>query len=555
MVFVSALIWMIKTGMTLSFLSEPLASGGDPTVLYAIAKKFIDGGWYTPNFNLGFPIGADWGLVDNYSEIIHLIQILILSKLSDNPITVINLFVILSAGVVSLSSFILFKLYSSTPIAFIFSLSITLLPYRVFRSPGHTLLTELSGLILNLITLTLIQRHQSPISRKILTLILASALYTSLTGQYYSVFSLFSSLALIGFLVLNGFIQNRFKVQMASIYFISIIAFLVLQKYVISFNNFSKPLGDISERNYSGSELYSGSFFSLILPSPYTGISYLRNIRDNFNLMTIFNGYEVNNYNSLIGVISVCVAIIFTILVISNSKVFFLSNSITKSIRFFVLLFILFVFFYIPTGLGSAFAFYVTDIIRGWGRLFPLIVIISMCIMLEILKIIKRNSKLIHLFIVTSLSIIFFFDQILGDYRYDLGPGNFTKNMAVTAAKDLSKNVPKGCGILQIPIVPFPEVPSLNRMQDYDHLWVYLFSKDYKFSYGAVKKSFAYQYQIDNFDLNQKQELVNLGFCHIILDTYSLRDNSEVKFFEAKYELKPVLRQNQNRWILYSLKN
>ena len=42
--------------------------------------------------------------------------------------------------------------------------------------------------------------------------------------------------------------------------------------------------------------------------------------------------------------------------------------------------------------------------------------------------------------------------------------------------------------IFQMPYVPFPESPPVNKMVDYEHFKAYLHSKPLRWSYGAIEE-------------------------------------------------------------------
>jgi len=547
----SIVIWIFNTGMTLSFLHEPLNASGDPLISYVFAKRFIQGTWYTPNLELGFPIGADWGHLNNFSEIIHLLEIYFLSFFSDNPITVINLFIVLSSGIVALFSYLLFRLYTFNFLALILAISISLLPYRIFRAPGHFYLTEFSGFLVFLITVTLIYKYKTSTKNKFVLLFISS-LYLSWTGQYYAFFALVCLFSLL----LAYLIKREFNLYF--VYFISYSFFtsinLILQKLIISRNTYTEIILDISERNFTGSELYAGSFFSLFLPSPYSGLVFLSNTRKTFDSITIFNGYEVNNYNSLAGVTTITFTFILLFLLIINfkfsSKLNFIENIYFRN---FILFFLVLLFFYFPTGLGSIFSFFINPIIRGWGRIFPLLIVISICIFLICFKSLFEKSRFIKYSTVIFFTLLVLFDQVLGNYRYNFSAGNEAKRNSVLVSQDIEKHVPKNCALLLYPLIPFPEVPPINKMQDYDHFWVYLYTKSYSFSYGAVKNTSAFEFQTRNLNLSNLAELKKIGFCAIVIDTYAFQSEQEVLNLETKYALLPLNDLLQSRWKIYLL--
>lgn len=69
--------------------------------------------------------------------------------------------------------------------------------------------------------------------------------------------------------------------------------------------------------------------------------------------------------------------------------------------------------------------------------------------------------------------------------NYEAVAAEFRRDAAFVDA--LRTTLPRDAMIFQLPVVPFPEHPPVNRMQDYDHLRGYLHASGLRWSYGAIR--------------------------------------------------------------------
>ena len=87
--------------------------------------------------------------------------------------------------------------------------------------------------------------------------------------------------------------------------------------------------------------------------------------------------------------------------------------------------------------------------------------------------------------------------------------------------------MPKNAMIFQMPYVPFPEWPPVNKMTDYDHLRAYLHSKTLRWSYGAMKgrEAVIWQRIVTAKPVNEFLEnLSSKGFSGVYLDRFGYQD-------------------------------
>jgi hypothetical protein len=76
--------------------------------------------------------------------------------------------------------------------------------------------------------------------------------------------------------------------------------------------------------------------------------------------------------------------------------------------------------------------------------------------------------------------------------------------------------VPRGCSILQLPIMAFPEGGVVDEVGNGEHLWLPLLTRGFRWSYGAPKGSEHGRFWLSR-TVDQSVTLSrNLGFCAVV---------------------------------------
>jgi phosphoglycerol transferase len=130
-------------------------------------------------------------------------------------------------------------------------------------------------------------------------------------------------------------------------------------------------------------------------------------------------------------------------------------------------------------------------------------------------------------------------------------------NSDATFVRKIEATVPSHTMIFQLPYIPFPESPPVNRMVDYDHLRGYLHSKDLCWSYGAMKGSKVDRWQRDTAGKPTEEMLSKLraaGFGGIYIDRFGYADGGVRLESELARALNatPLVSPNQ-RLLFFSL--
>ena len=231
-------------------------------------------------------------------------------------------------------------------------------------------------------------------------------------------------------------------------------------------------------RSIADVEYYSLKISNLLLPVYGHRISLLAEFRDRANQVFLIG--EGADALGLFGSIGFCALLIVLIVKTGENQRVFL-----KSLAVFTLLAVL-----ISTVGGfaqfvSAFGFTQLRVMARMSVViaFPSIVC-SVVLLDRVLRNRNRIIRLSSLLIVGTLALL------------DTNPGHQISSYKETAKsweqdRSVVARVTESFGsdamIFQLPIIPFPEYPSVVNMTDYEHLKGYLHSSTLRWSYGGVK--------------------------------------------------------------------
>jgi hypothetical protein len=123
----------------------------------------------------------------------------------------------------------------------------------------------------------------------------------------------------------------------------------------------------------------------------------------------------------------------------------------------------------------------------------------------------------------------------------------------------LEQRLPDGAALFQLPVSAFPEVPPSAQMQDYDEFLPYLWSDQFRWSYGATKgrADADWQKRIDSNDPTPDLPGVRgLGFDGIVVDAYGYADAGAAVTERLTAALGPpdVISPVDARWRFWDLR-
>ena len=91
----------------------------------------------------------------------------------------------------------------------------------------------------------------------------------------------------------------------------------------------------------------------------------------------------------------------------------------------------------------------------------------------------------------------------------------------------MESGLPPGTMVFQLPVVPYPESPPINKIYDYEHFIPYLYSKHLRYSYGSDKGRAleTWQREVEKLPAAEMAaKLQEYGFGVIYLNTKAFKD-------------------------------
>lgn len=482
------------------------------------------------------------------------------------PFEALNFYLLLSFALIGVLTHIAFRVIGfSKTLSVLSGLILTFTPWhlqRAFTEPTQALYIAVP---LFIIFIAFYLKWQITTEKRFYFYALISILLISLSTKDYWIFTLiFLTLFMIYRFIAYPNYQFRIILGTIILIFITPSSILISTLYQKGAQLYPVLAQDLN-RNLQQSEAFSGSFTSLLLPSPLSGIPFMANIRNSYENLVGAVNIESYPWNSLILIL----AFIFSILVFLTTAFYRGKSDFVQKldrdnlnnflIRSFGLMFVVGLFFYWNTGLGSTFNFFLTDSIQAWGKLYIFLAYFALIITLLVLKqleFFKEKSKNFRSIALSLVVVILLVDQAINPYPVNADAADrYQKAQSYTAA--LNQELEPNCPILQIPVYPYPEAGyNLYQFQDYEHFWLPLVDSSRPYSYGANKanQQFLWQNNLNSEDLEKLSlQAAAVGYCAISVDlsAYESRVEEGNRWIEALGA--PVAVSSDARWAAWKV--
>lgn len=536
--------WLV--GWPSRSLNQPLTSQGGLLEKYATPTTSRSAFSEASDFIYGWPFQMDNAHLLQIDWISQGILNALLSLF--NLITAVNYFLILSFGLVALASYAAWRFLDfSRAVSFIVALSLSLIPWHIQTIFFNSDLALYLAPPLFLLFVTFYLKWINNQTKKHLFFAVLALIVTSLLG---SIWSFYSTIFVIIFLIYINLLRNsiNYKNIIESFIFVLIIPISNLISLIYVKSSAQYPaIAATSGKNFESLERLSGSFSSLFLPSPLTGIPFISTLRRNFENLSLFSNQLSSPWSSLL--VSAAISFSIALLMIfafakrnSNLKVKFeIENFTNLYLKIFLLLFTFGLFFYWTTGLGSLLGFLVSGFMQEWSQIFIYLAYFSVAITLlaiRQLEIFRNQNKNYRVGALIIVLVIIFIDQVINPYPADAkAERNYQE--AINFSGSLAKSLDSGCPVLQIPVYPYPEAGyNLNDFADYDHFWLALADNSRPYSYGANKatQQFLWQNNLSQDDPGKLAlQAAAVGYCAIVVDlsAYSSRVEEGNRWIKA----------------------
>lgn len=550
-------------GYRLDNLQYFVDPGGDIySIIYMPVKIMTENTWIYSTNMLGAPfIGNFYDYQVLWMDTLHFIFIKILTLFFSDISYIIGLYYVISGfGIIYISYMVFRALNISISFSIWGAIAYFTIPYYLIRI-GHYELALYQFIPLALLLcywcyfddkFFIIDKDKWKYRRNIYGLIICICL--ALTGiGYYTCYTCIM-------LFITGILKSRLKnikqvrssftaiVIIITVFFINISPALIYQ-----YEN-GKNI-QVANRSVGDTERFGLKLTQLILPI-YPKTDYMKSKVEQYNNEAPLVTENVTSSIGLIGTLGEFLLLIYLF------KESYFDKKILLLSRLNIGLFL----WGTIGGLSTLFGLFINPIFRSNNRMsifIAFIAITTICIFFD--RIIQQKNSLIKnkvYYIIFNLIMICGIILQLPE-KTSVEYYNNIKNKIEVQKNffgEIEKIVPADSMIYQLPYVPFPEYPAVNKMEPYEHLAAYIYSNNLKWSYGAMKGRYEdnWQNEINLLPLEERVKVLSIvGFKGIYIDRRAYKENELVDLEENLKQIlnvQPIVSSDNIR-VFYSMKN
>ena len=518
-------------------LSIPFSYGQDALFYGVMIKGMIENGWYWQNPSVGLPYGLDF-LDFPRTDHLHLVLLKILSLLFPHYGATMNLFFLLGFPLTALISLLVLRHFKVSPLpAVLGSLLYAFLPYHFFRNVQHIFLSAyyLIPLVVMVALWVVVGRSAEPASKNeggrmanfraipnfraaiVICLLVSSA------GIYYAYFAAF-------FLIIAGVLAAVQRRAFAPAIAAGMLAAVICLGTIL---NLSPSLyyrhvhgrnPEVINRTYFQAETYGLKISQLLLPIRWHRVPPLAELREGYSRnasLTNENDCASLGFIGGMGFLLLIGGVFSHRLRVWDEKIGPLSRLNLAGLLLGTI-----------GGFSTLVGIFFPHI-RGYNRISVYLAFFSLfATSLAMDKILKNSVRPVR-----KIFLSFFLAAVCALGIWEQSPSSAFLQRIVN--EDLYKEradfvekveslMPPRAMIYQLPYVPFPENPPVQKMQDYDHFGGgYLFSKELRWSYGVMRNrpGDSWQRSLTSLPPSEFLEKIALaGFQGLWVDRYGYED-------------------------------
>ena len=485
----------------------------DLSSVYSLAQALNQSWTGLVHHSLGAPFTADLSLAFIPDDL-HIEILRVLVHLTNNSFVAVNLFFVLTFGFCAVSFlFLADRLHVSRWASLPLSLAYSWLPYHFTRmDAGHVFLAAYYMLPVGVVILHRLFLYAkssegiflpASISKRIVLVLAVIAVGSS--GAYYAVF--FSLLAFTLVVLLPREASRRVLATKSLVISAVGIGFLLAPLLRTVWAR-AHGLHTVLTRSPEESVQFGGTLARLLVP---WGVWLPENLKPLVAPME----FEWNAV-PLIGSIGVWLILISIARAITGSSE--PTSNPESSIRFFFLGALL---FYLASGFSLIFAYGVDSSFRTWNRMSIILLTFSLLMIGVLLSKIAVLTKLVSGFLILIVIITQLTPLKNSGISSEPDPVSVAAfNELKTFAQEVQRKVPRGCSILQLPIMEYPEGGEINGVGNGEHLWLPLLTDGFRWSYGAPKGSVPGDYWSKFIGASPdlaRNHAAELGFCAVVI--------------------------------------
>lgn len=549
--------------------SVPLQYGGwgDFLLESAWVKSIAEHGWYSYNSRLSAPGHQelhDFPLTDS----LHFGVMRLLSLLSPSWGTVMNLYFILGFPLAAATAVVVLRaLGLCYPAAIVSGILFAFLPYHFFRAQGHLQLASYylvpPAVLIALwvwegrtFYLGVGQPRRWRLTQEgVVSLVLG--LLVGCAGVYYAFFAAYFILVASARKLWSERSVHRLRQAVIPISAIGAALILNLAPSILYWQKHGTN-SEVAARGPWESEVYGLKLIQLLLPVPQHPVSWLAQIREQYNITSPLVNENAASSLGFLGAAGFCVLVGALFTGTPRGRDGEIIGALSR-------LNVAGVLMGTVGGLGTVFAWLISPKIRAYNRISVYLAFYSLAAVgLAVNALWRsfgcvRNGRAAAGLVVVGLLCIGILDQTTraGWPRREQGIAEYRRDAAFF--RDLEALLPKDGLVLQLPHIQFPEGPPVYSLGGYEHLRGYLHTQSLRFSYGAVRGRYHHAWLTDvlggrRWDWTLEALAIG-GFDAVLVDRRGYEDAGKQIERELSVWLgKPLIASPDGRYVCFGLR-
>jgi phosphoglycerol transferase len=417
-----------------------------------------------------------------------------------DPAAVVNLFFLLTFFLVGLSAYlVLRRLTVSGPVAIVCSALYALLPYHFYRGEDHLLLSAYYAVPVGAYLVLMVLGGEPLFARRpggrlayasrttLVTLVLCAVVALASGSFYYSAFTVVLVVAAALLRAIGGRSLRPLAEGGAVVAAILVLSLASLAP-TLAYRARHGTNQQVAHREAFESEIYGLKPAQLVLPDRNHRIGKLASLRQRYDSWSPQTEATVSATLGLVATVGLLWLLAISVLQLASP-----GRRVAPALDGRAGTAALVALFFAWTGGLATILASVYPQIRAWNRLSIFIgffALLAVGLLLDRGLAVLRSRRAGGLLAGVALCLVLavgILDQtsaatippyrtVAAEWRNDEG-----------FVRAIDARLPERAMVFQLPYVPFPETPPVNRMIDYDELRGYLHSEDLHWSYGAVK--------------------------------------------------------------------
>jgi hypothetical protein len=537
-------LWQWRPG------AAPSVTGDSPLVLTQI-DDVLRNGWFWSNDAIGFPLGQNASFFPELN-VIHVLGVKALGVFSGDAATVGSIYFVLGWPLIALTTYLLFRSERLTRAAAVVGgVLFANAPYHVERFEhlwlgSYWTVPVAVWLVLN------VARGRTPAdpdedSRPwrraawVLGIVLVG-----LSGAYYAGFTLLLVVAVLVLRAGRGRPQGWWRGGLATMAGIGVVAALPLVAARIGMAGTVLTGPRPATRSPIEAERYAGRIVDLLLPWEGHRLEPLATVTQTFQAA----GRPVVETVTL-GLVGSVGAVALALV---GLRALTTGRAVPDRLRLWSGLLVVTGAFFTVGGLGSVVALFATPQLRTWSRFSIVILLLGLLAVGHWLS--RPRARFASAGLAGAILLVGFLDQTNPERAPDWQANSATLDEIADYTRQLSDATGERCGVLQLPVMRFPEGRLPDGYEINQQLLQHLTTDDLAWSHGGMSGTRAGDWPL-GMDLSQPatlhRELRAAGFCAVEVDTAAVDSDNPTVTALTRPLGAPVAQTTDGRLVAWSL--